>query len=293
VLGGVHTGDGAEWRRTVWASAGVLCQELTSPVFTLNLPGDASTVTGRALAVWREAGQPVHLTVRQILRHPPELRLHGRPVFVCENPAVVAEAANRLGPLAAPLVCASGHPAGAATLLLRRLAEAGATLRYHGDFDWAGLAIANGLVARFGARPWRLDAAAYRLAVTGGRGGPPLRGTPVAAGWDAALTEAMVELSVRVEEEAVLDDLLSDLGLPVVPKLIRLVMGRQVAPGDGPGDAGRDPEVGYERHPPRDPTRGGNEEAHTPASAPPERRQRQPNGVLAPVETSWACPKRS
>ncbi len=210
-LGGVPAGEGAEWRRTAWASAGVLCGELTAPVLTLNLPGDASTVTGRALAVWREAGQPVHLTVQQLLRHPPELRLHGRPVFVCENPAVVAEAANRLGASAAPLVCASGHPAGAATLLLRRLAEAGAMLRYHGDFDWAGLTIANGFVARFGAHPWRLDAAAYRSAVASGRGGAPLRGVPVLAGWDAALTEAMAELSVRVEEEAVLDDVLSDL----------------------------------------------------------------------------------
>lgn len=211
-LGGVPAGDGAEWRRTVWASVGVLCQELTNPVLTLNLPGDASTVTGRVLAAWREAGQPVHLTVRQLLRHPPELRLHARTVFACENPAVVAEAANRLGVQAGPLVCASGHPAGAATLLLRRLAEAGAELRYHGDFDWAGLAIANGLVARFGVRPWRLDAAAYRSAVASGRGGAPLRGMAVAARWDPALTEAMAELGVRVEEEAILDDLLSDLG---------------------------------------------------------------------------------
>jgi len=211
VLAGIPAGDGAEWRRTVWASVGVLHGELTSPVLTLNLPGDAATVTGQALAVWREAGQPVHLTVRQLLHGPPELRVRGRSVFICENPVVVAEASNRLCARSAPLVCVSGHPAGAATLLLHRLAEAGAVLRYHGDFDWPGLTIANGVVARFGARSWRFDAAAYRSAVGSDRGGAPLRGTPVIASWDAALTGAMAERGVRVEEETVLDDLLGDL----------------------------------------------------------------------------------
>jgi uncharacterized protein (TIGR02679 family) len=211
VLAGVPAGEGAEWRRTVWASVGVLHGELTSPVLTLNLPGDAATVTGRALAVWHEAGQAVHLTVRQLLRDPPELRLRGRSVFICENPVVVAEASNRLGARSAPLLCVSGHPAGAATVLLRRLAEAGAVLRYHGDFDWPGLTIANGVVARFGARSWRFDAAAYRSAVGSDRGGAPLRGAPVIASWDAALTRAMAEGGVRVEEETVLDDLLGDL----------------------------------------------------------------------------------
>jgi uncharacterized protein (TIGR02679 family) len=210
-LGGVPGGDGAEWRHTVWSSVGVLSQELAAPVLALNLPGDTTTVTGRALALWREVGQPVHLTVRQLLHHPPELRHNGRPVFVCENPAVVAETANRLGPAAAPLVCASGHPAGAATLLLRRLAESGAALRYHGDFDWPGLTIATGIVSRFGASPWRFDGVAYRSAVTGGRSGELLRGAPVAVDWDAGLTRAMIELGVRVDEESVLDDLLSDL----------------------------------------------------------------------------------
>jgi len=106
----------AEWRRTVWAAVGVLSGELTSPVLCLNIPGDPTTAAGRALAIWMEAGQPLHLTVRQLLRHPPSFPgLRDRVVYVCENPTVVAEAANALGPRSAPLVCCSGHPAGAAT----------------------------------------------------------------------------------------------------------------------------------------------------------------------------------
>lgn len=212
-IGGVPPGDGAEWRRTVWASVGVLDGELTNPVLTLNLPGDPRTATGRALAVWADAGQPVHLTARQLLRDPPGLSaLRGRSVFVCENPSVVAEAANRLGSASAPLVCANAHPGAAATVLLRQFAAAGVRLCYHGDFDWPGITIANGITARFGALPWRLEAGAYRSAAA--TGGPRLRGSPVTATWDPALTHAMLELGVKVEEERVLDALLADLAEP-------------------------------------------------------------------------------
>ena len=209
-LVGIPTGEGAEWRRTVWAEAGVLCGELTNPVLTLNLPGDALTPTGRALQNWSGVGQPVHLTARQLLRHSPRMNgLNGRLVHLCENPTVVAEAANRLGQQCAPLVCTSTHPAAAATILLRVLAEAGAVLLYHGDFDWAGITIANGIIARFGARPWRLDTSAYRRAADSG--GQRLRGRPVLATWDRDLGTAMQELGVRVEEERVMAELLNDL----------------------------------------------------------------------------------
>src|SRR2546425_870164 len=97
---------------------------------------------------------------------------NGGPVYVCENPTVVAEAANVLGACSAPLVCSSGDPAGAATLLPRSLAQSGAQLRHHGDLDWPGLSIANGIFARFGARPLRFDAAAAHS------GGSALRGPP-------------------------------------------------------------------------------------------------------------------
>jgi uncharacterized protein (TIGR02679 family) len=215
-LGGIPPGDDSEWRRTAWSTAGVLCGELTNPVLTLNLPGDGLTPAGRALACWAEVGQPVHLTARQLVRQPPGLDvLRGRRVHLCENPSIVAEAANRLGPRCAPLVCTSTHPAAAATVLLRALAAAGAELLYHGDFDWPGIVIANGILSRFGARPWRLSADAYRRAAAAG--GPRLVGRPVAAAWDAELTAAMRELDVRVEEEGVIDELLADLARTAGP----------------------------------------------------------------------------
>lgn len=208
-LADVPDGHGAEWRHTVWAAVGVLSGELTSPVLCLNLAGDQATASGRALAIWAEVGQPVHLSARQLLRDSPLLdSLHGRSVYICENPTVVAAAANVLGAASAPIVCTSGHPAGAPTLLLRALAAAGAVLRYHGDFDWPGIAIANGIFRRFGVVPWRFDAASYRAAPSGAA---KLRGAPVQACWDPALTEAMLALGRKVEEEQVLPDLLVDL----------------------------------------------------------------------------------
>lgn len=204
-------GEGGEWRRTVWASVGVLCGELTNPVLVLNLAADTRTPTGRALVSHRVAGQPTYLTARQLLQDQPLPGLDGSTVYLCENPSVVAEAANRLGVACAPLVCLSGHPAAAATVLLRQLLTAGAQLRYHGDFDWPGVVIANGIVQRFHARAWRFDASAYRTAACSLSGGQLLRGRPVTATRDPELSDAMQTAGLKIEEERVLRDILSDL----------------------------------------------------------------------------------
>jgi uncharacterized protein (TIGR02679 family) len=209
-LGGVADGEGAAWRREVWASVGLLRDELSTTVLTIGLPGDPCSATGRALGALREAGEPAVLTLRQLTRDPPQLPLRGVRLSVCENPVVVAEAAERLGPATAPLVCTSGHPGAAATALLRAVVGAGATLRHHGDFDWGGLRIANVLFGRLPCTPWRFDTAAYRAAVATGPG-RALTGTPAEAVWDAALGTAMREAGHAVEEERVVDELVADL----------------------------------------------------------------------------------
>ena len=88
---------------------------------------------------------------------------------VCENPVVVGEAADRLGAAAGPLVCIGGQPGAAAMTVLRAAVAAGATLRYHGDFDWGGVRIGNVLFDRLPLSPWRFDAASYRAAAGAGR----------------------------------------------------------------------------------------------------------------------------
>lgn len=64
-------------------------------------------------------------------------------------------------------MCTSGQVSLAATLLLDRLAEGGAEIRYGGDFDVPGLVIARGLLRRYGSlcRLWHMDPDDYRRAV--------------------------------------------------------------------------------------------------------------------------------
>ncbi|PSK69017.1 TIGR02679 family protein [Streptomyces sp. CS149] len=204
-LSGFHDGQGAEWRREAWASVGLLRDELSSTVLTLNLRGTP------ALDRLAEDGEPCVLTLRQLTRRPPAV---ADPVVrICENPTVLAAAADMLGPACPPLVCLQGQPSAAALTLLRGLHDHGATLYYHGDFDWGGLRIAGVLRRRVPWLPWRYTAADYRAAVLRCAQPPlsPLVSTPTETPWEPALATAVAELGVRVEEERELELLVSDL----------------------------------------------------------------------------------
>jgi uncharacterized protein (TIGR02679 family) len=209
VLGRNGSAEQSHDRRDIWANVGVLCDELSAPVLVLNLRAAETTLAGHALAIHADLGEPYRLSTRQLLRQAPDLApvVSGRTVFVCENPSVVAAAANQLGVRSAPLVCVEGQVKTAARLLLDRLAAAGARLMYHGDFDWGGVRIANVVIARCGALPWRYSSADYRAAPPGAA----LKGSSASACWDAELEDAMLASGRVVYEEQVLADLLADL----------------------------------------------------------------------------------
>ncbi|EME63687.1 hypothetical protein H074_03699 [Amycolatopsis decaplanina DSM 44594] len=205
--GSPPSGDGtAGERRTSWAAVGVHRDELSSSVLCLGLPGGADTVTGRILALAKEAGEPSVLTLRQLSTA--RLGVGTRVVSVCENPIVLASAADELGPDCPPLVCVNGQPSAAVWRLLDLLAEEGAGFRYHGDFDWGGVRIGNTLRDRISWEPWRFDASSYITTTTTGG---PLTGRPADATWDPELRPALERRGVRVEEELVLPALLEDL----------------------------------------------------------------------------------
>lgn len=199
---------GAERARAVWARAGVSVSELARPVLYLNLP---LPVDGRHAAI---AGEPGYLSLRLLLRQPqaPAWSFTGCRVYVCENPDIVAIAADRFGAATAPLICTDGMPAAAQRILLDQLAAAGAQLLYHGDYDWPGIAIANFVIRTWQALPWRFSAADYRAAI----GEAPSRPDDLGAGrvealWDAELAAAMDAHGLAIAEEAVVDQLLGDL----------------------------------------------------------------------------------
>ncbi|MGE0713703.1 MAG: TIGR02679 family protein [Planctomycetota bacterium] len=202
----------ARARREAWASVGVLLDELSAPALVLGLRAREDTFVGRQLALHAAAGEPCRLSVRQLLREPPRLdrEVTGPLVFVCENPTVVAAAADRLGARCAPLVCTEGQPASAVRLLLDLLARAGIQLAYHGDFDPDGLRIAGLILRRHGAIPWRFRAQDY---VTSAGGADLARETRRAARspWDPALANALRLAGRAVPEERLLEDLLGDL----------------------------------------------------------------------------------
>lgn len=206
-LTGFPDGSGTQWRREAWASAGLLKDDLSSTVLTLNLRGTP------ALDWMADAGEPAVLTLRSLTGRAPvaAVPLTGT-VHMCENPAVLSAAADTFGPACPPMVCLQGQPSAAALTLLRDQASRGARLLYHGDFDWGGVRIATALARSVPWRPWRYTAAEYRAAVSAMAEAPNLTGGPAATPWDPALAVALAECGVRVEEETVLEDLLSDLG---------------------------------------------------------------------------------
>ncbi len=217
-LTGTPPGTGARARRDTWAAAGLLLDELSSQVLALNLPGDDRTATGRALTALGSVGQPAVLTLRQLVRDAPRLP-PGGTAYVCENPSVALAAADRLGPGSAPLICLQGQPSTAALHLLRLCTDAGWTLRYHGDFDWGGIRIATHLLTHAPWTPWHFTATAYHAALAHHPDTAPLTGTPAATPWDPALSAALGAAGRRIEEELVLDQLLTDLAGPSTTRL--------------------------------------------------------------------------
>lgn len=199
--------DGQERARDAWARAGVLVNELARPALCLNLPATAGTPDNFT------PGEPVWLSLRRLLRNPPAWRLAGCHIFVCENPNIVAIAADGLGSDCAPLVCTEGMPAAAQRVLLDRICAAGALLHYHGDFDWPGIGIGNLVVRRWNAVPWRFGAADYKTAIERCVAVRPhhLDGAAVEARWDPQLGPAMRAQGLAIAEEAVVQLLLEDL----------------------------------------------------------------------------------
>lgn len=199
------TGGYSRSVREEWESVGVLTDRISSTCLTLGLLPSGDGSPARRVAGYAVDRAVLHLTWRDVdegLAFAP-----GQSVLVCENPRVV-EAAASSGPLGVGLVCTSGRPALVTLEVLTLLKGAGARLHYHGDFDWAGLAMAEEMVRRFDARPWRMSADDY-LALPARL---PLHGSRVEASWDPELTPAMARRGLAVHEEAALPDLTQMLG---------------------------------------------------------------------------------
>lgn len=191
--------------RDLWAEQGVLVNELAKPVATLNLATTGQSASDTLIQAAATAGEPLHLSLRLLLRAAPTWQPN-QTLHVCENPEILAAAADALGPACPPMICIDGQLSAAPRTLLDQLTTAGAKIHYHGDFDWPGLTIANTIHARYGFIPWRFTSADYQP-----DHGPALAGTPVEAHWDSELTAQMRNAGVAIHEESELKPLLADL----------------------------------------------------------------------------------
>jgi len=199
--------DSAGQRRALWGRAGVADDELSATVLAAGLRPTGGGTLSRVARICAEAGQAFSITLAQ-LRAPGEFGVPTGPVHITENPSLLALALRRFGSRCPPLVCTSGWPNSAAIHLLRLLANSGASLRYHGDFDGEGIRIAAYILAKTPAVPWRMTAADYLSAVIPGG---PSAGKITEAPWDPTLALAMAEQGTAVVEELVADALLEDL----------------------------------------------------------------------------------
>ncbi|MER6677919.1 TIGR02679 family protein [Streptomyces sp. NPDC000983] len=209
---GVDPPGDAPGRRALWRQASVTPDEVSSTVLTLGLRPTGTTWQEEALRRRAEHRLETHLTLRE-LRSLHLAFAPGTRVRICENPRVLEAAAD--ASRTTPLICTSGSAATVVLTLLDTLAEAGCAFAYHGDFDWPGIALANRIIGRYEAEPWRMTTEDYEYLATRAelRGTPPLplAGTPVEAAWDPELAPTMGTVGVALHEEAALDLLLSDL----------------------------------------------------------------------------------
>lgn len=199
-----------ERARDQWARLGISVNELAAPALCLNLPATGDAVAPRIARAAAATGDPVHLCLRMLLRDPPAWDISGRRVYICENPSILSMAADRLGADCAPLICTNGMPAAAQQTLLRQLLACGASLLYHGDFDWPGIRIGNFVMRELRASAWRFSTQDYEAACAGPAGMLP-EDEQTEATWDARLSAAMKAQRKTIHEEAVSEILIEDL----------------------------------------------------------------------------------
>lgn len=225
-------------RRSLLGRFGVLCDPASATVLTIGLHPIGASPLEQALRLL--VGGHVVLTLGQLSRarlcFAPGLRIR-----ICENPAVVLRAEDRLGAAVGPLICTAGWPGSAVCALLDVLRDAEASFEHHGDFDWEGLAIHNWLRDRYAVRAWRFDAIAYGKAVasTSAPGvvlkDPRHRQVP-----DDPLVTELERRRIAVPEEAVLDQLVADLR-QVQPGGLECCSGLERRSGTVRGSDARDP----------------------------------------------------
>jgi uncharacterized protein (TIGR02679 family) len=202
----------ARERRDLWLTVGVNPDNVSGTVIAWGLrpPGDspwAAMMRSRA-----DLGLVTHITLQEweaSAQHEP-WAAPSQVVRICENPQVLQAAAA--AQVRQPLLCVSGNPSIIGLLAIAALTTQGIPTSYHGDFDAAGIDIAN-RIHRLGATPWRMSRQDYldAVATLGPLNSLALTTDAPQCDWDDGLAGTMKQVGLAIHEEAVLESILSDL----------------------------------------------------------------------------------
>ncbi len=210
-LHGKTLGDENTRTRDVFARVGVLLDELASTVLVLNLRPCRGNLLADFLNESAILGEPARLTFRQLRLNPIDFNDQQFPVSVCENPSILATAADALANRCGPMICVEGFPSHAALLLIDQINDHRKPMRYHGDFDASGLQIAHQMIVGKQMAPWRMNATDYQSAVARSAIMLPTNQPIIETPWDPHLQTCLRSHSKSVIEELVVNDLLEDL----------------------------------------------------------------------------------
>jgi uncharacterized protein (TIGR02679 family) len=171
--------------RSALRQLGVIVDRLCSTTLTYGLQALVDSPVGRALEAGLATKMPVNLSGIMLDGAVPHFSQ--RSWLCVENPSVV-EAAVAAGSVG-PVVCTSGWPSADTQRILDLARAQGIELLYAGDYDSAGLAIANYMATRYGARILMTESLylAADLARAPAWGDSPVPSTP----WDQGLAAAL------------------------------------------------------------------------------------------------------
>lgn len=205
-LAAMHGGEG---RYEPWERAGINLDLVSAPVLTWGLAPEEHSPMARLITAANELAVPLHISQFALRRCPLKVQ-EGTDVLVTENPRMAEAACERRTPYA--VVALNGNPSSAASLLVHQLLASNAHIRYHGDFDGAGLRICARMY-RLGLVPWRMGECDYLAAINEAeaQGAPlPVQGprcppTP----WDPGLQSTFDVHRKIVHEERLISSLFS------------------------------------------------------------------------------------
>lgn len=195
--------------RAVWNAAGIYTDKVSTPVLTWRLKLQSQSALGKICTAATEAAVPLHLSLYALLRHRILCDPQYQSVLVVENPRLVEAAAEKN--FQQTVIATNGNPSTVVLLLVQSMIEQGIEVRYHGDFDAAGLAICKRMIEK-GCTPWRMSASHYEAALDRAkalgvrlpRDHAPCGATP----WDVELQQAMLLHRRVVHEEFLIDELI-------------------------------------------------------------------------------------